>query len=145
MICYKMPFFYHSFYQIRAGFQKISHYKESSYCIVLFQSIQNSGGISILKSCIEGQIDYFFIGGITVCCMVSFQFFWTGVSRRLRSAFTKSQSPVSCLAFHWGRRRNCRTVFQTVQRGSEHKGGDENASNSGYFQMTFLNFHKAFP
>ena len=60
VISHGVPFLHHALYKVRAGFQIISHHKESGFDIVCFQGVLNGSGITGFIARVERQV-YFFL------------------------------------------------------------------------------------
>ena len=54
MVAYNMPFLYHTFHQVWAGFQIIAHYKKSGLHIMLFQRVQDRRHIAVFITAVKG-------------------------------------------------------------------------------------------
>jgi hypothetical protein len=66
MVCDNMPLGDHAFYEVRAGLQVVSDDEKRGGNLMLFQGVQDHGGIAVLISGVEGQVDDFLAGKIGV-------------------------------------------------------------------------------
>lgn len=66
MVCDNMPLGDHAFYEVRAGLQVVSDDENAAGTLMFFQGVQDHGGIAVLISGVEGQVDDFLAGKIGV-------------------------------------------------------------------------------
>ena len=72
MITYYMPFLCHSLYKLRFISDQVSHYKKRRLYIMFFKHIKYMLRISVVISCIKGQIYWFFFGISHIICIEFF-------------------------------------------------------------------------
>ena len=61
MVGHEMSFLHHAFDQLRIIFNIIGDYKKSGRDAVFFQGIKDGGHLPVFISCVEGEVDDFFI------------------------------------------------------------------------------------
>ena len=80
--------------QVRVFGDKITHYKKGGGGLVLFQCIQDGGGVAVLIACVKGQVDPLFICVAQIVGVVLRQLLGGGVSHRGLALLLEAKAPV---------------------------------------------------
>ena len=96
MVSHDMSLIGHTLNQIRIGGNKIPYYKKGGRGIVLLESVQNGGCVSVFITGVEGQVDYFFVRFSGEISVILLKLFSRRIADRGFSLFRKAESPAVC-------------------------------------------------
>ena len=80
MVAHGVSFGHHTFDQVGAGLNVVSYQEKCGVDIVLFQGVQDGGGIPVFISRVKGQVNHLILRILGIVGIVLFQIIRSGIA-----------------------------------------------------------------
>ena len=94
VVAHHVPLRHHAADQVRGGLDHVARHKEGRRGVVLFQRVQNGGGIAVFIAAVKGEVDHLLTGIAQVIGVVLGQFLHSGISHGRLALGGEGESPV---------------------------------------------------